>query len=67
MTELILDFTVGVVVGRVTSWPRNLPVGEGRGLPGTIPNRVIRIVGASCAALGPRAAPSPGPTGQRCA
>ena len=32
MTELILNLTVGVVVGHVTSWPANLPVGEGRGL-----------------------------------
>ena len=30
MTELILNLTVGVVVGHVTSWPANLPVGEGR-------------------------------------
>src|SRR6266702_6109742 len=32
MTELILNFTVGVVVGQVATWPGNLPVGEGRGL-----------------------------------
>jgi SAM-dependent methyltransferase len=32
MTELFLDVTMGVVVGRVTSWPANLPVGDGRGL-----------------------------------
>src|SRR5437764_4383535 len=32
MTELILNLTVGVVVGHVTSWPANLPIGEGRGL-----------------------------------
>ena len=31
MTDQILNITV-VVVGRVTSWPRNLPVGHGRGL-----------------------------------
>src|SRR5436309_13334326 len=32
MTDSILTLTLGVVVGRVTSWPANLPVGEGRGL-----------------------------------
>jgi modification methylase len=32
MTELILNLTVGVVVGHVTSWPSNLPISEGRGL-----------------------------------
>jgi modification methylase len=32
MTDLILNLTIGVVVGHVTSWPANLPVGEGRGL-----------------------------------
>jgi len=32
MTDLILNLTVGVVVGHVTSWPSNLPIGEGRGL-----------------------------------
>src|SRR2546430_8337571 len=32
MTDSILTLTLGVVVGQVTSWPPNLPVGEGRGL-----------------------------------
>src|SRR4051812_40254538 len=32
MTDSILTLTLDVVVGQVTSWPRNLPVGEGRGL-----------------------------------
>src|SRR5436309_8035626 len=32
MTDSILTLTLGVVVGQVTSWPRNLPVGPGRGL-----------------------------------
>ena len=32
MNELILNVTLGVMGGPVTSWPRNLPVGEGRGL-----------------------------------
>src|SRR2546430_15921822 len=32
MTDSILTLTLGVVVGQVTSWPRNLPVGSGRGL-----------------------------------
>src|SRR2546423_8732670 len=32
MTDSILTLTLDVVVGKVTSWPGNLPVGEGRGL-----------------------------------
>src|SRR5207248_2304210 len=32
MTNSILTLTLGVVVGQVTSWPCNLPVGPGRGL-----------------------------------
>ena len=32
MTDLILNLTVGVVLGHVTSWPGNLPIREGRGL-----------------------------------
>src|SRR2546423_6009168 len=32
MTDSILTLTLDVVVGQVTSWPRNLPVGEGRTL-----------------------------------
>ena len=32
MTDPILTPTLGVVVGQVTSWPRNLPVGPGCGL-----------------------------------
>jgi modification methylase len=32
MTDSMLNLTIGVVVGQVTSWPRNLPVGVGRGL-----------------------------------
>ena len=32
MSSPILNVTVGVVVGQVTSWPCNVPVGKGRGL-----------------------------------
>src|SRR2546430_11283865 len=44
MTDLILNLTVGVVVGHVTSWPSNLPIGEGRGL---LAERYGRYVGGS--------------------